>query len=46
MNVLKGKRVGNIQDLVTLKYVATVKGVRKESVKLWMGKPKGLLQIL
>ena len=46
MNGLKGKRVGNIQDLVMLKYVATVKRVRKESVKVWMGKPKGLLQIL
>ena len=34
MNRLKGKRVSNIQDLVTLKYVATVNRVRKESVKV------------
>ena len=46
MNRLKGKRVGNIQYLVTLKYVSTVKCVRKESVKVWMGKPKGILQVL
>ena len=46
MTSLKGNSVGDLQDLATIMNVATVKRVRKERVKGWMGKPKGLLQIL
>ena len=35
-----------MQDLATINNVVTVKRVRKERVKAWVGKPKGLLQIL
>ena len=45
MNGLKGNRVGNLQDLATLKNLVTVKHVQKERVNRCMGKPKGLLQI-
>ena len=40
------KRVGNMQDLAMLKNVETVKRVKKERLKGWMGKPNCLLQIL
>ena len=46
MTRLKVNRFDNLQDLATLKNVETVKCVRKERVKVCMGKPKGLLQIL
>ena len=38
--------VGDIQDTATLMNVVTVKCVQKGRVKVWMGKPNGLLQIL
>ena len=46
MTGLKGNRVGYMQDLATIINFATVKRVKKDRVKGWMGKPKGLLQIL
>ena len=38
--------VGDIQYMATLMNVAIVKCVQKGRVKVWMGKPNGLLQIL
>ena len=43
---LKGKRARNMKDLAMLKNVATLKRVQKERVKVWIGNPKGVLQIL
>ena len=46
MASLKGKRVCDLKDLATLNSVVTVKPVQRERARGWMGKPKGLLQIL
>ena len=46
MSGLKGNRVNNLQDLTMLNKIANLNCVQKDIVKGWMGKSKGLLQIV
>ena len=43
---MKGKRVVNLQDIYCENPINVNKRIRKEKVKLWMGNPKGLLEVL
>ena len=44
--VVKGKRVGELQDTTLKKMISITNIIRMERVKVWMGDSKGLLQIL
>ena len=44
--VVKGKRVGKIHDIAHKNSIYVTKITRKERVKVWMGKPKGLMHVL
>ena len=46
MSGLKSKKVSELQEIARGKGIAVTKRVRKEKVKGWMGKPKGLFQVL
>ena len=46
ISVLKGTRVDELQDIRRKKYLSITKIIRKERVKVYMGNPKGLLQVL
>ena len=43
---LKGKRKGELQSLATLSSIDIQKTVETETTEGWLGKPKGVLQIL
>ena len=43
---LKGKRVGELQDISRKNLISVIKRIRKERVKVWIGKLKGILQVL
>ena len=46
MYVVKLKRVGELQDVSCENFISVKNIMWKERVKLWMGKSKGLIQIL
>ena len=46
MHVVKGKRVGDLQDISYENSISITNIVRKGKVKLFMSKPKVLLQVL
>ena len=46
MSVLKGERVGELQDISHEILTSVTNIINKKRVKGWMGKPKGLLQVL
>ena len=46
VSVVKEKRVGDMQDILRKNSISVTKIIRKERVKIWMGNPKGLLQVL
>ena len=43
---MKGERVGDMQDLFCRNFISVTKIISKERVKVYMGKPKGLLKVL
>ena len=46
MSVLKDNRAGDLKNIPHENLIFVRNRIRKERVKLWMGKPKGLLQVL
>ena len=46
ISIVKGNRVGQLQDVSHEKTIYVTKRIMKESVKVWMGKPKWILQVL
>ena len=44
--LVKGNRVVELQDIDRKKYISVTKIIRKERVKVWMGKTKILMQTL
>ena len=46
MSVLKYNREGDLKNIPHENLIFVRNRIRKERVKLWMGKPKGLLQVL
>ena len=46
MYVVKGNRVGDLQDISHENLISVTEIIRKKRVKSWMGNPKGLIQVL
>ena len=46
MHIVKGKRVGELQDIYHKNSISVPKIIKKERVKGCVGKPKVLLQVL
>ena len=46
MSVVKGNKIGEMQDIYRGNLISATKIISKEMVKVWMVKSKGLLQVL
>ena len=46
MSIVKEKRVGKMQDVSHENYIPATNIIGEDRLSLWMGKPKGILQVL